>query len=696
MQQDPKLVQRIKDQFIPVVYNTYEMFQVNSVSNSWLQRYGPLISNNLAPSVKEKTWQGYYILGADGTGYGYWHPGHMGDSPTMATGRFGVLTGGFHQVLDVSLERFRTHPPKSINTEDLGVGQVSTLKPDPTTSVIRVLTRLPCDDPGDPFLNNIGRDFFWIYRSDVQELLEAADAATQTFDFPEQLKARLTRFHLRDHSRAMRVPWMPEHVHKARYSVSKLSDLNGMRRFRFSGEFAMSQSFNAIWGAYYGMSYQGNIEGEFSIDPVALRVVRWRVYAEGPCRGEPAPHDPTRQTDFTLMIGMKEADDAEAKEYAPVGFSWQYPHNLRGKPYKPQEDYRYPAGVPKSRVASAPTSGVEASPSKVADGAITSTNLLEGVGTLSAWQVQQLEGGKASIGTENDALQMVVTAGGSASWHVGLHQADRSLQDGKNYHLHFEAKAGSEWKMWTGFGIQGEDYHSAGLAEAITVPTEWKTFDFDFTATGTRPNRNAFYIDMGGRTGTVWVRKISLAEAAGSGAEKETRDRSNVPNKAVFDEPGTIKKGQDRVPAPDAAGGNLLKGVGTISAWQVQQLEGGKGSLNQENDAIRVVVTAGGTLSWHVGLRQANLNLSDGKRYRLHFEAKADSEWKMAAGLMTQDAPYQSIGLGAEITVPTKWKTFECTFTATNTHPDHNVFFIDMGPRTGTAWMRNFSLTEER
>ena len=451
MQLNPDLVTLINESFIPVAYNTYDLFSLNSPTNAWFQKYAPAASFNLAATTRLKTWQGFYMLGADGSPYGYWHNGKA-DKPVLDPFQPDILAAQLAEFRG-AIARFRQKPPQAIALTSAASEPPSTYRADDSVSVIRVFTRLPCE-ARNPQMANVGRDILWIYPEDVREVLKTSDDTGGSFSMPDHLRMRILRFHLKDFSIHNEMQWQREHIRQGVVNVVELPRMGNQRQFRFNGAFAMAQSYVLPWGVRSNVRFQGNLTGEFGVDPATSKIVRWRLYAEGPYYGQGSLQDPKQQRDFTLVVAMADANaDTEARNLAPVGYAWNFPHNMRGKAYDAKREYRFAAGgtsgaetlgTPRptaspQAAASSPMAAPVVAPPKGALPTVGERNLTRPFTDLAGWRLLEVGGGKAIRAVEGGGIRLDVTAFDDVDWHVALHQGGLPLEDGKQYRGRVEA-----------------------------------------------------------------------------------------------------------------------------------------------------------------------------------------------------------------------------------------------------------------
>ena len=241
--------------------------------------------------------QGWYIVGADGTSYG-WSNDH---DPADA-----------QRFMNRGLAGYRKHSPKPVEVTQAEIDEPFAVSPDPTTSVVHVYSRIrPLPEDVWGLNRGVGRDFLWVYAEEVDAMARAA-LSDEPFALPEALVRRIVRFHLVDDVRGTPDMWGPHEVHRQRFTAMRIGDAGATIRIRFSGDFAMHNKKRG---------YVGAIDGELELDPAARKVTRFRAYAKGPAwgAGSQTPFPPPGR--FTLHIAMVEGDEEITRVVPPEAVS---------------------------------------------------------------------------------------------------------------------------------------------------------------------------------------------------------------------------------------------------------------------------------------------------------------------------------------------------------------------------------------
>lgn len=347
---DPRIIQRLRTEFIPVSANTQDLQWRGSPAQ---QFYLGLVARTqgapvklgrqtFAPGNAAGTWpgkdtlrrqmsssldpQGMYILGPDGSTYGFTNDHEPAD----------IL-----RFMDRALRGYAARPPRPAVVSDADVATPWSYTPPPGATVVRVFSRIrPLPQKVWGLNRGVGRDFLWIYPEDVQALIDAS--AAPTFLLPEALVTRLVRFHLVDGVRGTPDLWAPYEVKRAAFTGKTLRQTGTVRTLSFVGDFSMRGGRNSAApetaGQRVEQGHVGRIEGEVDIDLKTQALLRFRAYSDGQAWGEGTftPYPPPGR--FRLLSALVEASPADqaARVVPPEAVA-----TGRG-----DEEYRRPAKLP--------------------------------------------------------------------------------------------------------------------------------------------------------------------------------------------------------------------------------------------------------------------------------------------------------------------------------------------------------------
>lgn len=125
---------------------------------------------------------------------------------------------------------------------------------------------------------------------------------------------------------------------------------------------------------------------------------------------------------------------------------------------------------------------------------------------------------------------------------------------------------------------------------------------------------------------------------------------------------------------------NLLKNGDFSSGmayWKLNYFSGAKGSINIENGTCFLEVDSGGTLPWHVSLAQQAIPLMQGYIYKFSFDAKAESERTIKAGLAMGHDPWTTYSeLAFNLTTEMKHYSGELIMSSDDDYRSDFIFAI--------------------
>jgi len=285
-----------------VAGNLSELQFGKSPSQQWFMALANHIAN---PDLKEQRKdqddvQGFYIVGADGTSYGWLNEYDLERVNTF---------------LDGGLADFKQRPPQRVEIPASLADSGFTITPDPSASLVRVFSRIRPLPPGCDSLNaSVGRDHLWIFAGEVQEIVKTASQIGKPVPLPRDLVWRLARFHLIDNVRGEPDMWRRREVLQADFTVRLVRRQGTMRAYSLDGRFAQRTQDGQ-------RGYEGTLEGAFDVDVRADHIRRFRAYADGQAWGVSTYTEGAPPGKFPLIIAMIEVDDPTAHIVPPQALS---------------------------------------------------------------------------------------------------------------------------------------------------------------------------------------------------------------------------------------------------------------------------------------------------------------------------------------------------------------------------------------
>lgn len=295
------IVKKLKENFVTVAGDCKEFQNGQSETRDWFMQ---VVARSNNPDLKKQleahpgggglTAQGFYILSADGN-FSDWINTHY--APEILN------------FLDRGLAacRSRALMPVRISAKQIAASYAKT--PDPTTSVLRIFTRIsPLPAACDELNKAVGRDHMWIYADDVRKLLESC-RISKSFPLPEPLLTRLLRFHLDDNVRGEPDHYERSQIKRSAFTARYLGGLQ-VKHFSFSGSYTLEDQ-----GKKRGQ--RGSLEGSFDIDASKERILNWKAFGKAEVYGQSTFSPGAPKGKFQLLSAFLSADDETARTIPP-------------------------------------------------------------------------------------------------------------------------------------------------------------------------------------------------------------------------------------------------------------------------------------------------------------------------------------------------------------------------------------------
>jgi hypothetical protein len=131
----------------------------------------------------------------------------------------------------------------------------------------------------------------------------------------------------------------------------------------------------------------------------------------------------------------------------------------------------------------------------------------------------------------------------------------------------------------------------------------------------------------------------------------------------------------------------------TICRFTFQVQGTAQATHTQEGDADRIDVTAVDGTRWHAQLYQVFDDLQEGATYTVRFRAKANAPRSLDLVAIIAEPDWHLIGLNEAVPLTEEWRTYQFQFQAKELAARNHIHF-DLGERTGTVWITDFTLTQ--
>ncbi len=138
---------------------------------------------------------------------------------------------------------------------------------------------------------------------------------------------------------------------------------------------------------------------------------------------------------------------------------------------------------------------------------------------------------------------------------------------------------------------------------------------------------------------------------------------------------------------------NLLKPTNKEDSWRLEQAGDAKAVMKIEEDSVVFRTTAIDSTDWHAQAVQTNLDLKDGKTYKIQFKAKSPEEVAITVNAMIDQDDWHQIGLNEEVQLRKEFKDFSFEFTASDTVAKKNRISFVLGNSKGIVYLKELSLS---
>lgn len=139
-------------------------------------------------------------------------------------------------------------------------------------------------------------------------------------------------------------------------------------------------------------------------------------------------------------------------------------------------------------------------------------NLLKPTNDLESWQLELNDGGQGKMEVDEEAIVFHVLSTTGTNWHVQAYQTEIDLKEGQDYVVKFQLKADDSVEVLLLGCINEDDWHEIGLHESIIPGSEYRDYEFAFTATDVAEKNNRVGFVLGESKGVVSVKNMTLTE----------------------------------------------------------------------------------------------------------------------------------------------------------------------------------------
>lgn len=296
------------------------------------------------------------------------------------------------------------------------------------------------------------------------------------------------------------------------------------------------------------------------------------------------------------------------------------------------------------------------------------TGIANALGT-DYWTLLQLADfqGVATASVENNGCNINISNEGNQTYSVQLVQTPLYLEKTDRYKVTFEAKATTNRSMVSKVGAGADQgYANYSGDQVIDLTTTKTSYSYEFTMSGDSNPKSRLEFNLGKQgVNTVWIGNVRI--------EKLPKDLNAA--------------------RPALSSGNLIyngtfdQGSGRMGYWKFST--NGTASATYQvpsQPTERMFMTSNllnpGLLSSDIQLTQSNLNLENGKTYKISFEAKA--ERIRSIDVQVGNASNSAISYNEDATVglTTTMKTYAVQFTMTQATDINGMLKFNLGADT--------------
>lgn len=270
-----------------------------------------------------------------------------------------------------------------------------------------------------------------------------------------------------------------------------------------------------------------------------------------------------------------------------------------------------------------------------------------------------------AIYESNGVYNISITNTGSEDWHVQMKNSNISLENGKWYKMSYEVKSSVDRNINVVIMKNGEsdnDWTTYSTGAGVrAVGADWTLYETTFKMTSASDAHAIYNFALGkvngqGVSGThlVSIRNISVVETT----------EPVVPNRVVN------------------VDGQVLNGDGAISESYYEIPNKNGNDVKIENGAIVANIQDPGTHDYDVQLKQTNLPIEKGAKYKVTLKASTTADRIIKVGFLSNDGKYTWYGGGDVNLSGNTVKTYTLEFTGEDTDP-HGMMLISMGKIDG-------------
>ena len=446
------------------------------------------------------------------------------------------------------------------------------------------------------------------------------------------------------------------HLYAIEWTPNKIDFfVDGQKYFTFNNDqggsatWPFDQRFYLILNLAVGGGWVGNPD-ENTVFPAVMEIDYVRVY-------QYFDDISIQGADF---LSYFDSQDYSVADMDGATYSWEIPGNAEivsgQNTNQVNVDWNYFGGDVEAKVTTAAASRTLSFPVKVSPNLLKNPGFEKGVkywnGIVGFPAKADLSLTNNTVFYGNQSLEVDIQTLGANPWDIQCSQKNIAFQAGEDYILRFWAKTDNPSADINVALISFDPfviYHS----ESIQLTNNWKEYEINYTATNT--DLVDLNIDLGFQTGTCYLDNFLLT-------------------------------------TPELLNGNQIKNGDFFDAdsnWNFVTLSFAQANSSVIDGENKVSITNGGNEVWEVHLGQEGINVEQGKKYTVTFDAYAEDSRDISVLVGKNSEPWTVYHNPQTFTLSTEKQTFSYSFTMNDPSDNQARFGFDIGKSTIDLYFDN-------
>lgn len=300
-------------------------------------------------------------------------------------------------------------------------------------------------------------------------------------------------------------------------------------------------------------------------------------------------------------------------------------------------------------------------------------------GGFTGWQIFA-DGGLSSKPTygvdslkEDNAAQINIVDTGDADWKIQLKQNNVKLEKGKKYELSFDAKSTVDRKIMYAIqrdGSSDNNWDAYTGSNIINLTSDSKNYKLGFEMKKDTDSDAIFSISMGAVGGTQITDKHTVT--IDNVQLKEVDSIDNDENNSN-DDTNNNTSGSSIV-----NNGDFGKGFEGWSQYVDESIKNGA-TFNSDNNQANINITNSGDQDYKVQLKQENVKLEKGKKYKVSLDAKSTLARDIKFTVQKNGGDWKPYCEVKKISLNGELQNYSIEFTMNDESDDKAALTISMG-----------------